>query len=81
MTRGRSVCCAFDGLLRCLSRPYFPSRAEIGLQIDTQPTPTLDYVSIPAGGFPYPSVANEHLLAYLQSGHRLAKPDGCNHTV
>ena len=34
-----------------------------------------------AGGFPYPSVANEQLLAYLQSGNRLAKPDGCNHDV
>lgn len=31
-----------------------------------------------AGGFPYPTVSNHELLAYLASGQRLQRPENCS---
>ena len=33
------------------------------------------------GVLPYPGIDNQHLMAYLESGQRLLKPDGCPDSV
>ncbi len=33
------------------------------------------------GGFPYPTVSNHELLAYLKSGQRLERPENCSETL
>lgn len=30
------------------------------------------------GGFPYPTVSNHELLAFLSAGHRLQRPENCS---
>lgn len=34
--------------------------------------------SVVTGGFPYPTVGNHELLAYLSSGQRLQRPENCS---
>ena len=33
------------------------------------------------GGFPYPSISNEELVALLKNGYRMEKPDNCSPEV
>lgn len=35
-------------------------------------------VEFETGGFPYPTVGNHELLAYLSSGQRLQRPENCS---
>lgn len=35
-------------------------------------------IVFPTGGFPYPTVSNHELLAFLAAGHRLQRPENCS---
>lgn len=36
------------------------------------------FLFVVSGGFPYPTVGNQELLAYLSSGQRLQRPENCS---